>query len=307
MSTNKKILVTGGSGMVGQYLKELMPDAIYVSSTQCNLMKQEAVENMFYRIKPDVVIHLAARVGGISSNLVHPAEYFDENILMNTLVLRESHKSGVKQFIGILSTCIYPDKCSVYPMLETNLHDGPPTPTNFSYGYAKRSLAVQIDAYNKEYGTNYSYLIPSNLYGEYDKYDVESSHFVSALIKKIHEAKKQGSDKITLMGTGAPLRQFFYAKDFATVIKKCVDENITENFNIACNDNLTIKQIAEIALKACDAEHLLIEFDTTKPDGQFRKDVSNAKMMSIMPDFVFTGLEEGIRISYQRAIELNKF
>jgi len=306
MSKKRKILVTGGSGMVGQYLKEIMPDAIYLASKNCNLINQEAVEKCFNHIEPEVVVHLAARVGGITDNIAHPAEYFDQNILMNTFVLKSAKKVGVKQFIGILSTCIYPDKVESYPLYENQLHAGPPTPTNFSYGYAKRCLAVQIDAYNKEYGTKYNYLIPSNLYGEYDKFDEQSSHFVSALIKKIHQAKLSGKKSINLMGSGTPLRQFMYAKDLAVVIKKCIDENITDNFNVSCSENLSIREIAEVALKACGAEDFTLEFDTTKPDGQFRKDVSNEKMLSIMPEFKFTNLEDGIKHTYQRAIELNK-
>ena len=303
---NKKILVTGGSGMVGSFLKDIMPEAIYLSSKDCDLTNQESVQKYFNYIKPDIVVHLAAKVGGIIDNIAYPAEYFDENILMNTFVLRASRQVGVKQFIGILSTCVYPDKVDKYPMTEDKIHIGPPTYTNFSYGYAKRCMAVQIEAYNRQYGTNYSCLIPTNLYGEYDKFNDNSSHFVTALINKIHKAKTLGSDKITLMGTGTPIRQFMYAKDFAKYIKECIEKNVTDNLNVACNETFSIKQIAEIALRSCDAEHLLIEFDSTKPDGQHRKDVSNEKMMSLMPDFKITSLEDGIKRTYKKALELDK-
>ncbi len=292
--------------MVGSFLKNVMPNAKYISSANCNLTNQEEVESFVKYTKPDIIIHLAAKVGGIMDNIKYPAEYFDENILMNTFILRAAKNVGVKQFIGVLSTCIYPDKVDLYPMSEDTIHVGPPAQTNFSYGYAKRCMAVQIDAYNKQYGTNYNYLIPSNLYGEYDVFNDTSSHFVTALIKKIHNAKILGENKITLMGTGEPLRQFMYAKDFAYIIKKCVENNIIDNVNVACNENLSIRQIAEIALKSCDAEHLILDFDSDKPDGQYRKDVSNVKMMSLFPDFKFTSLEDGIRQTYKKAIELNK-
>jgi GDP-L-fucose synthase len=253
---------------------------------------------MYYHHKPTHVIHLAAKVGGIIDNINKPAEYFDDNVLMNTLLVREGARFGIERFMGILSTCIYPDKVENYPMTEEMLHKGPPTPTNFSYGYAKRSLAVQIDAYNKQYGTNYNYLTPCNLYGEYDKCG-ESSHFVAALIKKIIVAKRNNDSKITLFGTGTPLRQFMYAQDLAKIIKHCVENDIVENFNVATLENISIGEIAKIALKACNAEHLEIEYDSTKPDGQFRKDVSIEKMKKIIPDFNFTKLYDGIKQTYE--------
>jgi GDP-L-fucose synthase len=161
----------------------------------------------------------------------------------------------------------------------------------FSYGYAKRCLGVQADSYNKQYDTKYNYLIPCNLFGQFDKYGDQNSHFVAALIKKIHRANFSGDDKIVLFGSGKPLRQFMYAGDLAHVIKYCIDNNITDSFNVATPEVYSIKEIAEIALKACDAEHLKIEFDSTKPDGQFRKDVSIEKMKEIMPDdFKITSL-----------------
>ena len=298
----KKILVTGGSGMVGKSLKKLIPQALYISSKDCDLTNPIEVELLVKTHKPEAIIHLAAKVGGIIDNINKPAEYFDDNILMNTLLLKSAHKYNVKRFIGILSTCIYPDKLDTYPMTEDMLHLGPPTPTNFSYGYAKRSLSVQIDAYNKQYGTKYQYLIPCNLYGEHDKYG-NNSHFVAALIKKIHNAKISGDDKITLFGTGKPLRQFMHSNDLAKIIKKCIDENIYDNFNVATEENVSIDEIAKIALKACNAEHIKIEYDITKPDGQYRKDVSVDKLNNIISDFTPISLYNGIKDTYNKIKE----
>lgn len=295
----KNILVTGGSGMVGKSLKELIPQAVYISSKDCDLTNPIEVELLIKTHKPEVIIHLAAKVGGIIDNINKPAEYFDDNILMNTLLLKSAHKYGVERFIGILSTCIYPDSVIRYPMSESMLHLGPPTPTNFSYGYAKRSLAVQIDAYNKQYGTKYQYLIPCNLYGEHDKFG-ENSHFVAALIKKIHNAKISGHDKMTLFGTGTPLRQFMHSNDLAMIIKKCLDDNIYDNFNVATEENVSIDEIARIALKACDAEHIGIEYDSTKPDGQYRKDVSIDRLKNLIPDFSAISLYDGIKETYSK-------
>ena len=212
--------------MVGKSLKEIIPDAIYLSSKDCDLTNYDEVKNVWEKYKPTIVIHLAARVGGIMDNINHPAEYFEDNILMNTNVLKASKHIDVKRFIGILSTCIYPDTVDIYPMVEDMLHIGPPTKTNFSYGYAKRCLAVHIDSYNQQYGTKYQYLIPCNLYGEYDKYG-NNSHFVAALIKKIFIAKKNGENEINLFGTGNPLRQFMHSSDLAYIIKYCIDNDIS--------------------------------------------------------------------------------
>lgn len=294
-----KILVTGGSGMVGRSLKEIMPNALYISSRDCNLTNLVETELLIKEYKPNVIIHLAAKVGGIIDNINKPAEYFDDNIIMNTTLLSLAYKYKVSQFIGILSTCIYPDKVSEYPMSEEIMHLGPPTPTNFSYAYAKRCLAVQIEAYNKQYGTKYQYLTPCNLYGEHDKWG-ENSHFVAALIKKISEAKKSGDNEIKLFGTGKPLRQFMNSKDFAKIIFEVVDKKINESFNVATPENKSISEIAKTAIKALGCGKMDITYDTTKPDGQYRKDVDISKFIKLFPDFKFTDLEEGIKEIYEK-------
>ena len=294
---NENIIVTGGTGLVGKALQRLMPEAVYLSSKDYDLTKELEVERLYRELKPTVIVHLAGKVGGIIDNLRYPAEYFSENILMNTLLVDHARVNNVKRFIGVLSTCIYPDVLNEYPLKEERLHDGPPTPTNFAYGYAKRCLAVQIDANNKEYATKYQYLTPCNLYGIDDKFG-ENSHFVPALLKKIHLAKVKGNSKISLLGSGKPLRQFMLVDDFAKVIKYCLSEEIFESFNVATEQNLSIDEIARIALRACDAENLEIEYDQSKPDGQFRKDVSIEKLKSLIPDFQATDLFDGIQSSY---------
>lgn len=294
----KKILCTGGSGMVGQSLKKIMPDAIYLSSKDGDLTQGGSIQHLIAKHEPDAIIHLAARVGGIMDNIEKPAEYFTDNVLMNTFLLENAHRYKVKRVISILSTCIYPDVCETYPMNEIDLHKGPPTPTNYEYGYAKRCLAVQTDAYNKQYSTKYQYLIPCNLYGEFDKYG-DNSHFIAALIKKIHIAKKNGDDKIVLFGTGAPLRQFMHSDDLAKVIKHCLDNDVYDNMNVATEENLSIKEMAKIALKACGAEELTIQFDPAYPDGQYRKDVSICKLKKSIPDFKTIDLFDGIKKTYE--------
>ena len=279
-----KILVTGGSGMVGKSLKKILPEATYLSSKECDLKNEEEVKSLMNNNEFDAVIHLAAKVGGIIDNINKPDDYFVDNIQMNTNIVKWSRITGVKRFIGILSTCIYPDKVITYPMTEDMLHQGPPTPTNFSYGYAKRCLAVQIDACNKQYGTKYQYLTPCNLYGENDKFG-DNSHFIAALVKKIVKMEKDGSSTLELFGTGKPLRQFMHSDDLAWVIKECLDKNIYESFNVATEENLSIREMVDIALKSCNLKNTQLAFDKTKPDGQYRKDVSIEKLKGLLPNF----------------------
>ena len=293
------IVVTGGSGLVGKSLKKILPYAHYLSSKDFDLTTEKGVLNMYDKYKPTIIIHLAAKVGGIVDNINKPAEYFTENILMNTLLIEYAKRYNVKRFIGVLSTCIYPDVLEKYPMDEEDIHNGAPTETNFSYGYAKRSMAVQIDAFNKQYGTKYQYLTPCNLYGLDDKDGENNSHFITALVKKIFDANQNKTNHITLYGDGSPLRQFMFADDFAKVIYDVIDKEIYDNFNVASEENLSIKDMVKIALDSCDSKHLEIVWDNTKPNGQYRKDVSVKKLKSLLPDFNPLPLSEGIKIVYK--------
>ena len=289
-----RVLVTGGSGLVGKHLQDILPNAIYISSKDYDLTDLQQVRDMMDEYKPNSVIHLAARVGGIVDNINYPVDYLEENVMMNTNVLKACHEFDVEKVIAILSTCIYPDEVDTYPMKEKDLFNGPPTPTNFSYGFAKRCMAVHIDSYRKQYDKKWSYLIPCNLYGEYDKYEEHHSHFVSALIKKIYEA----DDSIELWGTGKPLRQFMYGGDLARVVKYFIDNDIVGNFNVAPDWVHSIDEITNIGKKACLKEKLVVNYDSTKPDGQFRKDVDSSKLLSILKDFKFTSLDKGIKRVY---------
>ena len=198
------ILVTGGSGLVGQHLKDIMTDATYIGSKDCDLTDVTQVDALMDFFRPKIVVHLAARVGGIVDNINHPVEYLEENIMMNNNVLKKCHEYKVDKLISILSTCIYPDVVDTYPLKEEDLFNGPPPPDNFSYAMSKRCMATHIDSYVKQYEKQWCYLIPCNLYGEYDKFEDHHSHFIPALLKKIYYA----TDKITLFGTGTPYRQF---------------------------------------------------------------------------------------------------
>jgi len=291
-----KVLITGGNGMVGKHLQEILPNALYIGSKECDLTSWKEVEYMMFLQRPGCIIHLAAKVGGIQDNIAKPAEYFDDNILMNTHMLRASLQFKVKKFTGILSTCIYPDAVENYPMKEEDMFLGPPAQSNFSYGYAKRCMAVQIDAYNKQYNTKYNYLIPCNLYSEYDNFSNESKmHFITALLKKI----KSSTNTLNLLGTGKPLRQFMYAGDLARIIKEVINKDITNSFNVATSENLSIDKIAKSSLNILNKD-LKIKYTKPELDGQYRKDVSNKKMLEYIPNFKFTSFEEGIKKVYPK-------
>jgi GDP-L-fucose synthase len=294
-----KVLVTGGSGQVGNELQKFIPTADYISSKDVNLLNNSAVEVFMKKNRYDVVVHLAAKVGGIFDNINKPSDYIEENLIINSNILRWSRLSNVTRFIGVLSTCVYPDVCDTYPMSESQLHNGPPTPTNFSYGYAKRCMAVQIDAMNKQYGTEYQYLTPCNLYGDFDKFN-HASHFVADLIRKIHESKVRDEKFIQLYGTGTPLRQFMNAEDFAKIIYKTLDNNITESFNVASDKNLSIHEIATIALDSLGCGDFKIMYDSSQPDGQYRKDVCTKKFKKLFKDYKFIDLKTGIKKCYEK-------
>ena len=295
------LLVTGGSGLLGHALQKIKPNALYISSKDYDLTKEKEVKAMFEEHKPTHVLHLAARVGGIKDNMKHPAEFIHQNILINTQVVHYAYKYNVEKLIGILSNCAYPDVAKKYPLKEEQLYDGPPQSTNFAYAYSKRVLGVQIDSYRKQYGCNFFSVIPCNLYGPYDNFNETHSHFVASLLKKIHEAKKNKKNTLPLLGSGKPLRQYLYSEDLAQILLLLLDKYDSEGpINIAPKDeNPAIKDIARIALKSTKSENIKITFDTSFPDGQYRKDLCIGKQLKIIGDFEFTSLSEGLKKTYE--------
>ena len=290
----QKVLITGGNGLVGRHLREILHHPASPRRHIYDLLNQDEVHNMLKKYKPDVVVHLAARVGGIVDNMTNPVDYYEKNVLINTNVLKACHEHNVDKVIAMATSCSYPDVVESYPMTEDALFNGRPPYDNFSYAMSKRAMVAHIDAYVKQYNKRWCYLMPCNLYGEHDKYEEHHSHFISALIKKIHEAK----DTIEIWGSGKPLRQFMHAEDLARVIKYMIDNNIVDNFNVAPNFNYSIEEMTRIGLRACGKEDLKIIYDNTKPDGQYRKDIDSSKLLSVLKDFKFTSLEDGIRRVY---------
>ena len=300
-----KILVTGGTGMVGSELKKLLPNATYPTSKELNLTDLHSVESFLKKNQFEYVIHLAAHVGSLHDNIENSTLYFDQNILMNTIITKLSYQYGITNFLGILSTCIYPDDLEVFPIKEKSLHLGAPHKDLMSYAYAKRSHAVQINAYKESYKINYNYLIPCNLYGEFNSSHKDRFHFVNDLILKIIKAKKSKDTYIKLFGDGTPMRQFMLAEDFAKIIYAYLDKDLKTSFNVAPKENLSIDQIAKIGLVACEAQKLKIIYDSSKPNGQFRKDVDTKLFNENIENFEFTDLSEGIKKVYKSAMRDN--
>ena len=291
------ILITGGTGLVGKYLQQYIKDGIYLGSRDYDLTKEDQVIAMYEKYRPSVVIHLAAKVGGIMDNIAYPFEYYEDNLLMNTFMVKYARLFKVDKFVGALSSCIYPDVVKRYPLVEEDLHKDLPNANNFGYGYAKRVLGCHIDIAKKQ-GLNYSYIIPSNLYGEFEHGDVSRKHFVGALLEKIHVAKQQANDSITLFGDGTPLRQFTFAKDVAEILDLIIKDDIQENLNVSTPSNFSIDFMAREALEATDSQDIRIIYDTSKPNGQMRKDIDTTKFKNIFSNYEFTPYIKGIKQTY---------
>jgi GDP-L-fucose synthase len=293
----KKILVTGGTGLVGSAIKTISKnydyDFLFLSSKDCDLTNYTDTFELFSNYAPDYVIHLAAYVGGLFKNMKYKVDMFEKNILINTNVLKVCHEFRVKKVVSCLSTCIFPDK-TTYPIDETMLHNGAPHFSNDAYAYAKRMLDVQSRAYQEQYNDNFICVIPTNIYGPHDNFNLQDSHVIPGLIHKCYLAKQKGKPFV-IAGTGTPLRQFIYSEDLAILILWSL-ENYSEIepiiLSVPESEEKSINFIATCIAKKFNYENLI--FDKEKPDGQFKKTANNSKLLARIQNFAFTPIEEGI-------------
>ena len=290
------VLVTGGSGFLGSRLKIVSPEWNYVSSRDYDLTDSKSCHKMYEDIKPDAVIHLAGKVGGIKENTTKQADFYYQNTMINTNVLHEAYKSGVKRVLSALSTCTFPDVVANYPFTENDILAGPPASSNLAYGFTKRGLFIQSNSYRSQYGLNYSTFTPSNLYGPYDNFDLESSHFVAAMVRKFYEAKE--GETIEFWGTGRPMRQQLFVDDLAKIIPKLLElHNSSIPLIVAPSENLSIKEMIEMCNNFV-GKHNSVKFNGAL-DGQQRKDGSNKALLDLIGRFEFTPFATGAEATYR--------
>jgi GDP-L-fucose synthase len=285
-----KILITGGHGLVGS---EFIGDQYYKpTSKEFDLRKTEDTNRLMLK-RFDGIIHCAGKVGGVGGNMNYKGEFFYDNIMINTNVIESARMSGVKNLVAFLSTCVFPDNVE-YPLTEKKIHLGPPHFTNDAYAYAKRMSDIQIRAYKEQYGLNYKTVIPSNIYGPNDNYDIKNGHVIPSLIHKCYLAR-ENKTPLEIWGSGNPLREFIFSRDIAK-LSEWVLHNYNENEPIilSTSEEISIKDVVGIITELMNFKGDVI-FNTTKPDGQFRKPSDNSKIKNYLPDFKFTPIYDGLK------------
>lgn len=294
------VLITGANGFIGKhlvkYLKEKGANLYAPHSHQYNLVKSDEIDDMFRAYKSaNMVIHLGAYVGGIGSNKKRPADFLYINNLMNTLVLDGAFAGGIPKFVGIGSVCAYPAVPPHIPFVEDDIWDGYPEPTNAPYGLTKRMLLAQSQAYRAQYGYNAIHLIPTNMYGEGDNFDPETSHVIPALIRKFVEAKETNAPFVEVWGTGTATREFLYVDDAVRAIALAAEHyNSGEPVNIGSGSEIGISNLAWMVarLVGYDGE---IRYDASKPDGQKRRALDNSRARAEFGFYASTPLETGLK------------
>ena len=289
-----KVLVTGGSGLVGRCFEA---DRFIKTQSRenLNLLDRDKISNVLSILKPEGIIHCAAKVGGVKGNMEYLAEFTYQNLMMNTSLIEEARIAGVKKLISFASTCVFPDKVE-YPLTPDKIHLGPPHSSNYGYAYAKRMAEIQIQSYRQQYGLNYFSVIPCNIYGPGDNYSLENGHVIPSLIHKFYIAQESGED-VTIWGSGSPLREFIFSKDVAKLTELLYD-NYTEGEPVILSSSteISIRDLVHLIAEIFDFKRN-IKFDTSKPEGQFRKPSDNSVIKNMFPDFSFTPIEEGLKES----------
>jgi len=296
---NQRILVTGGAGFLGkQVVKQLVdaganPDKISVPrSKDTNLCEWEACQRAVNQ--QDIVVHLAAHVGGIGLNREKPAELFYDNLMMGTQMIHAAYQAGVKKFTCVGTICAYP-KFTPVPFKEADLWNGYPEETNAPYGIAKKALLVQLQAYRQQYGFDGIYLLPVNLYGPEDNFDTRSSHVIPALIRKVHEAQLAEETVIPVWGDGSPTREFLYAEDAARgIVMGTIGYSHEDPVNLGTNSEISIKALIELICKLMEYEGEIV-WETEQPNGQPRRCLDTSRAKERFGFEAQVGFEEGLR------------
>jgi len=286
-----RILVTGGYGLVGSEFNK--PNFIPLSSSEVDLRNKFEVDTMLKTITFDGIIHCAGKVGGVGGNMNHKGEFFYDNIIMNTNIIESARVHGINKLVAFLSTCVFPDKTE-YPLTESKIHLGPPHFSNDAYAYAKRMTDIQIRAYKEQYGLNYKSVIPTNIYGPNDNYDIKNGHVIPSLIHKCYLARENKTD-FEIWGSGEPLREFIFSRDVAKLTEWVLD-NYEENEPIilSTSDEISIKDVVDIIVELMNYKGKVV-WDKEKPEGQFRKPSDNSKIKKYLPYFKFTPLYDGLK------------
>jgi len=297
--SNKRVCVTGGDGFLGSFVQEELADhgatEVFIPLLKdYDLTRRENIVRMLDDAKPDVIIHLAALAGGIGANRARPAEFFYKNLMMGVPLMHESWKQGVGKFVAIGTICAYP-KFTPVPFKEENLWDGYPEETNAPYGLAKKMLLVQAQAYREQYGFNAIYLLPVNLYGPRDNFNLETSHVIPALIRKMIEARERGYAQVTLWGDGTPTREFFYAGDAARGIVLAAERySGSEPVNLGAGMEISIRDLAELIAKLTGFTGKIV-WDSSKPNGQPRRGLDTSRARSYFGFEARMPFEEGLQ------------
>jgi GDP-L-fucose synthase len=295
----KRIVVTGGAGFLGRHLVARLSDyqgvEVFVPrSREYNLVLGRDVERMLEDYRPDMVIHLAAVVGGIGANQKNPGRFFYENLMMGTQLIEQARLHGVEKFVALGTVCAYP-KFTPVPFHEDDLWNGYPEETNAPYGLAKKMMLVQAQSYREQYGYNAIFLLPANLYGPGDNFDLETSHVIPALIRKCVEARRRGAPSIEVWGSGNVSREFLYVEDCAEgILRAAKDYNESEPVNLGTGREVLIRELVEIIarLTGFDGE---IRWQENRPDGQPRRQLDVTRAIEKFGFRAQTSFAEGLR------------
>ena len=296
---DKRICVTGGAGFLGSFVNQALEQRgaknIFVPHIEeYNLVNPQDIQRMLDASQPDIIIHLAALAGGIGANLARPADFFYVNLMMGVQLMHQAWKRGVSKFVAIGTVCAYP-KFTPVPFKEENLWNGYPEETNAPYGLAKKMLLVQAQAYRQQYGFNAIYLLPVNLYGPRDNFNLETSHVIPALIRKCIEAQDHGEKEVVLWGDGSPTREFLYAGDAADGILTATEfYDGAEPVNIGSGNEISIRDLATLIARLTGFEGQLV-WDTSKPNGQPRRGLDTSRAAESFGWRAKVPFEEGLR------------